>query len=233
MESNAEYFAREGIINLEGFFDEEELTEALKEVLIRASKKNGWQVNYVPKLEDDEKINWKSTSLSLEPSTNKETLNRMMYTWHTAGKYDAMSYYFVRTHEEFVNLPLRELLMSRIDKICEITGIPANNFYSAFLSSYERGCFLTPHTDEFEDADFKPEFAFVLNLTTVWKPQWGGLLHIFDEDKKKIEKTIIPAFNSFTLFKLPRWHFVSEVANCAPSRRLAFSGWFNFIPKTP
>jgi Rps23 Pro-64 3,4-dihydroxylase Tpa1-like proline 4-hydroxylase len=69
-----------------------------------------------------------------------------------------------------------------------------------------------------------------------WRWEWGGLLHLFDKspwDNGKVIKVIKPSYNSLVLFKLPRWHHVSEVARSANAKRLAFSGWLNFVPKTP
>lgn len=79
------------------------------------------------------------------------------------------------------------------------------------------------HTDKAMDC------AFVLHLTPEWKPEYGGLLHIKQEDGTYT--TLCPKFNSLVLMDLNRPegkpHFVSEVTSLAPYGRAAISGWYN------
>lgn len=89
--------------------------------------------------------------------------------------------------------------------------------YETFVSVYDRGDFLSTHTDT------QRGIAFIFNLTKNWKAEYGGMLHV---DGKFIE----PEFNSLTIMELPNGglpHFVSEVTSSAPHQRIAISGWFN------
>ena len=44
-------------------------------------------------------------------------------------------------------------------------------------------------------------------------------------DDNSIAKVAVPTYNSLVLMKLPRKHFVSEVAQTVTGTRQAFSGW--------
>lgn len=90
----------------------------------------------------------------------------------------------------------------------------------SFISVYERGDFLSTHTD-----DGKGDIAFVLNLTKDWKPEYGGMFHSQGQ-------YITPTFNSLMIMTLEdggQPHFVSEVSQRATHSRLAFSGWYKKI----
>jgi hypothetical protein len=95
-----------------------------------------------------------------------------------------------------------------------------------FASFYAPGDFLSTHTDKDNG-----KIAFVWNLTKAdWKPQWGGLLHLLNDDWKTVERTITPSFNSLVLFDVRgegRPHFVSQVIAGVKEKRLAISGWFS------
>jgi SM-20-related protein len=86
---------------------------------------------------------------------------------------------------------------------------------------YRAGHFLTQHDD---GQDPMRLAAFTLSLSSGWREEWGGLLHLTDENGG-IERTFVPEFNSLVLFNVPRNHFVSEVASTAPGPRLTISGW--------
>lgn len=93
----------------------------------------------------------------------------------------------------------------------------------SFISCYGKGDFLSTHTDK-----QKGGVAFVYNLTTDWRPEYGGLLHV--ENKEKGEYTAIaPEFNSLVIMELGDGglaHFVSEVSKYAPHSRISISGWY-------
>ena len=91
-----------------------------------------------------------------------------------------------------------------------------------FLSVYGQGDFLSTHHDH-----NKGDLAFVLNLTKNWRPEYGGLLHVLQEDGTY--KAVNPEFNSLVIMELPAEgvaHFVSEVTKYAPKPRIAISGWY-------
>lgn len=87
---------------------------------------------------------------------------------------------------------------------------------------YAPGNFLRPHTDE--ESERGRLVAYVLNLTADdWQADWGGTLDFLDGGKAS--ETLLPKFNSLSLFRVPQWHQVSRVAATAPVGRYAVTGW--------
>lgn len=99
-------------------------------------------------------------------------------------------------------------------------GISAVN---AQATRYRPGHFLTRHIDEHSGEG--RAFAYVINLTPRWDPDWGGLLQFQDADGQVID-TFSPRWNSLSLFRVPQAHSVSLVAPWAGEDRLAITGWF-------
>jgi hypothetical protein len=93
--------------------------------------------------------------------------------------------------------------------------------YESFVSIYDRGDFLSSHTDE------QRGIAFIFNLTKNWKPEYGGMLHISRDEGIEV---VYPKFNSLVIMELGDGglsHYVSEVSQYATHQRIAISGWFN------
>lgn len=84
------------------------------------------------------------------------------------------------------------------------------------------GHFLKQHNDSASTADDR-RFACVINLSKEWESHWGGLLQFVDG--QEVVETHVPAFNSCSLFKVPRDHQVSYVAPFATKPRFALTGW--------
>lgn len=110
--------------------------------------------------------------------------------------------------------------------LSKITGKKVTGLGETFVSKYERGDFLTIHHDK-----NKGSYAFILSLTKDWCPAYGGLTHFYDSESNTIYKTLVPCFNTLTIFKLSPEkqidHFVSEVTG--PNSRITYTGWFNVI----
>lgn len=105
----------------------------------------------------------------------------------------------------------------------ELTGIGEIVKLDGQATLYEPGDFLSLHDDR-EDARGR-RVAYVLNLAAEeWRPEWGGYLNFFD-DGLDIEQAIRPRFNTLNLFRVPRLHNVSRVADEAPLGRYAITGW--------
>jgi len=92
----------------------------------------------------------------------------------------------------------------------------------AQATRYQPGHFLRTHNDEHSGE--QRLFAYVLNLTRRWVPDWGGLLHFLDEDGQVVD-VFMPHWNSLTLFRVPQRHHVSVVAPWAEEDRFAITGW--------
>lgn len=90
------------------------------------------------------------------------------------------------------------------------------------LTCYRPACFLRRHNDT--TTKEHRIAAYVFGFTPQWEADWGGLLHIQDE-KFNIIDTHKPAFNTLTIFRVPTWHFVSQVANYAQGARYTVTGW--------
>ena len=134
-----------------------------------------------------------------------------------------MTYQFTRSveHKEGCSCyecELKKYAASEMKEVVEKeTGIAGLELAESFISVYERGDFLSTHTDK-----GKGDVAFVLNLTKGWKPEYGGLFH-------SQRQYVIPTFNSLIIMTLEdggQNHFVSEVSQRATHSRLAFSGWY-------
>ena len=106
------------------------------------------------------------------------------------------------------------------DLLRQITGTQAIDFADAQGTAYGPGDFLTGHDDEV--AGKGRYAAYVLGLTPIWRPEWGGLLVFHDADEFVAYP---PSFNCLNLFRVPQLHSVSEVTRAAAYRRYSITGW--------
>lgn len=93
---------------------------------------------------------------------------------------------------------------------------------NAQATRYRSGHFLTRHQDK--DPKEDRAYAYVINLSKHWLPDWGGLLQ-FENERGDVIKTFVPHWNSLSLFKVPQSHSVTLVAPYATEDRLAITGW--------
>jgi len=98
------------------------------------------------------------------------------------------------------------------------------NMVGAQATRYRPGQFLRLHDDK--HAEEGRRYAYVLNLTRDWEPDWGGLLHFADAAGNVVD-SYVPKWNSLSLFKVPAHHYVSLVAPWAREPRLAITGWWH------
>jgi Rps23 Pro-64 3,4-dihydroxylase Tpa1-like proline 4-hydroxylase len=117
---------------------------------------------------------------------------------------------------EWLNTPET---ISYFQKLTQNNSIRKMN---AQATQYLPGHFLTQHNDE--NVDEGRLYAYVMGFSKEWNPDWGGLLHILN-DNGDVVKTLIPEFNSLSIFKVPQNHFVSYVTPFSSSNRLAITGW--------
>lgn len=103
-----------------------------------------------------------------------------------------------------------------------LTGHASIRRANAQATRYGPGHFLRQHNDF--DADEGRQFAYVLNLTREWHPDWGGLLQFMDDGGRVID-TLLPRWNTLSVFRVPAHHCVSLVAPWAREPRLAITGW--------
>lgn len=101
-----------------------------------------------------------------------------------------------------------------------ITGENDVTHMSLDATCYDKGCFLGGHRD---DANHQNVVACVFNLTSNWRPDWGGMLMLFEPGTEPI--VVRNIWNSLNLFKVPRYHCISVVSPAAAEKRYALSGW--------
>jgi len=88
---------------------------------------------------------------------------------------------------------------------------------------YRPGDFLTVHDDSI--GGHKRLAAYVLNLTPIWRADWGGVLQFLGTDGH-VEEGYVPCFNALNVFRVPTQHLVSQVALYGSSR-YSITGWFH------
>ena len=112
------------------------------------------------------------------------------------------------------------------DRMChavsEVTGIEVQGAECQF-TRFTNGQYLTRHRDTL--AGNRRRLAFVLSLSQGWHPDWGGLLHFYEETGD-VSEVWIPRFSALQLFDINHIHSVSAVAPCAPRGRYSLTGWF-------
>lgn len=113
-----------------------------------------------------------------------------------------------------------------LDLMRDLTGEARIALADAQLTRYRAGHFLTEHDDH---AEGKNRFyAYVLNLTPVWRIEWGGLL-AFHGDDGNVAEAFTPRFNTLNLLKVPSPHSVTQVALSAAADRISVTGWLRGV----
>jgi Rps23 Pro-64 3,4-dihydroxylase Tpa1-like proline 4-hydroxylase len=104
-----------------------------------------------------------------------------------------------------------------------LSGDKELSHVTAQCTRYRPGQYLMPH-DDTDQAEGR-RYAFVINLSRDWRPEWGGQLQFLDNDGNILE-TFLPRWNSLSLFKVPQRHQVTFVAPWATQPRHAVTGWW-------
>lgn len=117
---------------------------------------------------------------------------------------------------EFLNGP------AFLSAMREITGAADIAFADAQATCYDPGDFLHAHTDK--DDEKKRRVAYVLNFTSRWRTEWGGLLGFVDKDGH-VSEAFVPVWNALNLLRVNQPHYVSAVAPFAAARRYSVTGW--------
>ncbi|GAB4189396.1 MAG: 2OG-Fe(II) oxygenase family protein [Wenzhouxiangellaceae bacterium] len=125
------------------------------------------------------------------------------------------------------DLPLNRMveLLNRADwlqPMRRITGFEHIVRANAQATCYRAGHFLTLHNDS-SNKEHRLT-AYVLNLARDWRSDWGGLLQFIDDDDR-VTETLMPRFNTLSMFRTPAMHCVSPVAQYARGSRYTITGW--------
>lgn len=110
----------------------------------------------------------------------------------------------------------------------DLTGDRELMMVGAQATRYLPGQFLRVHDDRHDEENRR--YAYVLNLSRDWQPDWGGMLHFVDDNGGPHE-AFLPRFNSLSLFKVPMKHYVGFVTPWARGPRLAITGWWHAKPR--
>ena len=106
--------------------------------------------------------------------------------------------------------------------IRSLTGDGRAAYADCQATRFLPGHYLTQHNDLVPQ--YGRLFAYVLNLTPVWNPDWGGLLNFIDDDGH-VAEAYSPAYNALNIFSVPTPHSVSFVTPFAQAPRLSLTGW--------
>ena len=116
------------------------------------------------------------------------------------------------------------LFISYLNKITN-NKLNLTKLNTMFVSRYKSGHYLAPHSDINNG-----KLAFVINLSYNWKPQYGGILHILNNDRTEILHSFVPSFNNMVIFEIPEEgipHYVSNVSPNIKNIRYALTGWYS------
>lgn len=109
-----------------------------------------------------------------------------------------------------------------IARLRQLTGDDRIEYLDAQATRYRPGHFLTVHDDAQPGKD--RFYAYVINLTPVWRADWGGLLMFMAEDGH-VAEAFAPRWNALNILKVPQPHAVSVVAPFARGARYSITGW--------
>lgn len=181
-------------------------------------------------------VNGKPFIVAVEELRNKpqEFINRFVGDIVKYASEHSFQYFYenVRLDEEYnkdneILDPFHQLCDSSefLDFLKTVTNdTSSGKVFETQITRFSAGSFLKEHTDHNPENPYDRKFAFVIGLTNSWKPDWGGLLNII-EDEDNLYQSLIPQFNNINIFKVPRQHFVSQVSNFCPQSRISISGW--------
>jgi SM-20-related protein len=108
-----------------------------------------------------------------------------------------------------------------------ISSKPGITKIDAHASCFLQGHYLNKHIDD--GLINERQVAYTLGFTRGWKPDWGGLLVVYDENDDVLLGRC-PRFNTMTVFDGRIPHGVTAIANFAPKPRYTVAGWFRDDP---
>jgi SM-20-related protein len=168
----------------------------------------------VERWDDKEKNN-------LTELVHTQAVNAFQYFYETIPIYDI--YYDKLMPKHFFNDIVKFLNSEEtLNFFREILEAPEITFLDAQITRFKAGHFLNRHNDNVKGKNRVA--AFVINLSKDWRTDWGGALHILNNDLE-IEQSFVPSFNEINIFKVPVEHLVGYVSPFATGHRLSITGW--------
>jgi len=210
-------FQKNRYVRIENFLDKEYVKKISQSIFNEIS----WDLCY---LSNNGPVSIKESELKKFTPQQSADLNQEIMARALQG----FSYFYYRS--DLVN-SVNKVLKEFYKDLCgdeflgfcrDITGESTIEKVNGQLACFSPGCFLRKHTDKTDKENRAA--AYVFNFTPTWNNDWGGHLHILD-DQQRIIDTLEPLFNSITIFKVPALHYVSQVANYAKGRRFTATGW--------
>lgn len=157
----------------------------------------------------------------LQTLVNQQASTGFQYLYENIPLYDI--YYDNLLPNHFFNQVMAFINQeSTINFFRKLLSAPEISFADAQITRFRGGHFLNTHND---DVDNKNRIAaYVINLTPNWRPDWGGALHLLDQDNQ-ITESFTPSFNEINIFKIPVDHYVGFVSPFAQESRISITGW--------
>ena len=217
MNSIKETYKNNRYVRIENFLDEE-YAKTIYQTMLNEIK---WDLCY---LSDDGPTSINDSELRAYTSQQYAELNqKIMIRTHQGFSYYYYRSDLVNTTNNIVKRFYVDLCGDEFLGFCRsITDEVAIDKVNGQLACFVPGCFLRKHTDETDKENRVA--AYVINFTPSWNNDWGGHLHILNNEQRIID-TLEPLFNSVTIFKVPALHYVSQVANYARGKRYTATGW--------
>lgn len=110
-----------------------------------------------------------------------------------------------------------------LEKIRRLTGDNSLRGAECQFTRFLPGHYITRHKDVTPSG--KRRFAYVINLSKDWHPDWGGLLQFFESNGTPRDAWT-PEFNVMSIFAIEHIHSVTFVTPFAQQPRLSLTGWF-------
>ena len=225
----ARKFAAERFLTIDQYLDSA-YAEKLYKFFAETMPEHWWSASYKGPTDDND---YKKTKFIKQTPANQDLIDFELKKCYNALEKGKFSYMFDRSVAHKQKCPCIECEFRKflggslnLDLLSSITGQNLTTTNEFFASRFTAGHFLGPHHDL-----NKGKIGFILNLTKKWKPQYGGLLHMLEDDYITIKKVILPTFNKVTIFSIPHNvgvpHFVSSICPDINKKRISYTGWFN------
>jgi SM-20-related protein len=222
-------FAEQRLIRIDNIFKAEE-ADKIHHCL---AKQVPWNIHWYDHSREGSAKSCAMTQKSYQQLTNEQRMalhQQVVQSAATGYQYLYNGFDLIKAHREqiapelYIHNVMAYLASDELFNFIQtVTGDSDINQVDGHATRFIRGHFLKKHVDSspFEHR----RFAYVLGFTPEWQTDWGGLT-IFMDEQLKPTCSLLPEFNSLTLFEVPINHCVTQVAGYVPAQRLSITGWF-------
>lgn len=222
-----QHYKQHGWVNIRNFFDVDVAQQFLQQVEQATAQPQLW--NMATLVQGKAFIAKVNDYLGQSPQVRSHFIVELL---RYAQQNDFQYFYeYIRVIDEEEPVPQALKVMAELmgnadvlETLKAIVGLDELVKIDAQLTRYRAGHFLKQHSDEVTGTVQQRKVAYVLGLSQDWKADWGGLLHLQNEQGQIIE-SFTPTFNNMTIFTVPTSHFVSQVTNYCPMSRSSIAGW--------